>query len=117
EGPVFDVLIVDDYLKADELATDPCWSQFGRRAVESCGIRSMVSYRLSVGWRRGAVLSFYSTWPHAYDEVAAAIGAIVAAYCSLVLITAALGEEVHPPRAARVQREIGAAIGILMATG
>jgi hypothetical protein len=62
-----DVLVVDDYLKADDLATDPRWPKFGERAVQACGIRSMISYRLYLGRHRGAVLSFYSTWPHAFD--------------------------------------------------
>lgn len=117
DGPALDVLVVDDYLKADDLADDPRWPQFGRKAVDICGIRSMISYRLYLGRRRGAVLSFYSTWPHAFDDVAAAMGAIFAAYCSLALITQALGDEVDPRRAATVQREIGVASGILMAAG
>jgi hypothetical protein len=117
DGPALDVLVVDDYLKADDLADDPRWPQFGRRVVAACGIRSMISYRLYLGRRRGAVLNFYSTWPHAFDDVAAAIGAIFAAYCSLTLITQALGDEVDPRRAATVQREIGVATGILIATG
>jgi hypothetical protein len=76
----------------------------------------MINYRLYLGRHRRAALSFYSTWPHAFDDVAAAIGAIFAAYCSLTLITQQLDDEVHPQRAANVHREIGVAIGILMAT-
>lgn len=117
EGPALDVLAVDDYRRSDDLANDCRWPQFGTRAVECCDVRSMISYRLYLGRRRGAVLSFYSDWPHAFDDVAAAMGAIFAAYCSLVLITQALGDEVNPLRAATVQREIGVASGILMATG
>ena len=117
EGPALDVLAVDDYRRSDDLANDCRWPQFGTRAVECCDVRSMISYRLYLGRRRGAVLSFYSDWPHAFDDVAAAMGAIFAAYCSLVLITQALGDEVDPLRAATVQREIGVASGILMATG
>jgi hypothetical protein len=41
------------------------------------------------------------------DDVAAALGTIFAAYCSLALITDALGDEVDPRRMARAQREIG----------
>lgn len=117
EGPALDVLAIDDYRKSDDLANDCRWPRFGRRAVEACNIRSMISYRLYLGWHRRAVLSFYSTWPYAFDDVAAAIGAIFASYCSLALITHALGDEVNPRRAATVEREIGVASGILMATG
>jgi hypothetical protein len=117
EGPSLDVLVTDDYIRVDDLTNDPRWPQFGSRAVEAGNVRSMMNYRLYLGRHRRAALSFYSTWPYAFDEVAAAIGAIFAAYCSLTLITAALGDDVHPRRAAQVHREIGVAIGILMATG
>lgn len=117
EGPSLDVLVTDDYIHVNDLGSDTRWSQFGRRAVEVGGIRSMVSYRLYLGRHRRAALSFYSTWPHAFDDVAAAIGTIFAAYCSLALITQHLGDDVHPRRAAEVHREIGVAVGILMATG
>jgi hypothetical protein len=116
EGPSLDVLVTDDYVRVDDLADDPRWPKFGSRAVEAANVRSMINYRLYLGRHRRAALSFYSTWPHAFDEVAAAIGAIFAAYCSLTLITQQLDDEVHPERAANVHREIGVAIGILMAT-
>jgi hypothetical protein len=117
EGPSLDVLVTDDFVRVDDLAGDPRWPQFGRRAVEVGEVRSMISYRLYLGRHRRAALSFYSTWPHAFDDIAAAIGAIFAAYCSLALITQALGDDVHPRRAAEVHREIGVAMGILMAAG
>ncbi len=77
----------------------------------------MISYRLYLGRHHRAALTFYSIWPHGFDDVAAAVGAIFAAYCSLALITQVLGDDVHPRRGAEVHREIGVAIGILMATG
>jgi hypothetical protein len=116
EGPSWEVLVTDDYVRADNLANDPRWPQFGSRAVQVGGIRSMLSYRLYLGRHRRAALSFYSTWPYAFDDTTAAIGTIFAAYCSLALITQQLGDEVHPRRVANVHREIGYAIGILMVT-
>ncbi len=117
EGPSLDVLVTDDHIRVDDLADDARWPQFGRRAAEVGQVRSMLSYRLYLGRDHRAALSFYSTWPHGFDDVAAAIGAIFAAYCSLALVTQVLGDDVHPRRAANVHREIGVAIGILMATG
>lgn len=76
EGPSLDVLVTDDYVRVDDLAGDARWAQFGRRAVEVADVRSMISYRLYLGRHRRGALSFYSTWPHAFDGVAAAIGAI-----------------------------------------
>jgi hypothetical protein len=116
EGPSLDVLVTDDYVRVDDLADDPRWPQFASRALQVGNIRSMINYRLYLGQHRRAALSFYSTWPYAFDGVAAAIGAIFAAYCSLTLITQQLGDQVHPQRAANVHREIGVAIGILVVT-
>ena len=116
QGPSLDVLVTDDYVRVDDLADDPRWPQFGRRAVEVANVRSMINYRLYLGRHRRAALSFYSSWPHAFDDIAAAVGAIFAAYCSLTLITEQLDDQVHPQRAANVHREIGVAIGILMTT-
>ncbi|MGH3606445.1 MAG: GAF and ANTAR domain-containing protein, partial [Pseudonocardiaceae bacterium] len=117
EGPALDVLVTNDYVHVDDLAGDPRWPQFGRRAVEVGDVRSMISYRLYLGRHRRAALSFYSTWPHGFDDTAAAIGAIFAAYCSLALTTQALDDDVHPRRVAEVHREIGVAMGILMSAG
>ncbi len=116
QGPSWDVLVTDDYVRVDDLADDARWPQFASRAIQVGNIRSIISYRLYLGRQRRAALNFYSTWPHAFDELAAAIGAIFAAYCSLALITQQLDGDVHPQRAANVHREIGVAIGILMAT-
>ncbi len=116
QGPSLDVLVTDDYVQVNDLADDPRWPRFGSRAVQVANVRSMICYRLYLGRPRRAALCFYSTWPHAFDDLAAAIGAIFAAYCSLTLITQQLGDQVHPQRTANVHREIGVAIGILMAT-
>lgn len=116
EGPSLDVLTTDDYVRVDDLADDPRWPRFASRAIQVGNVRSMINYRLYLGRHRRAALSFYSTWPYAFDDTVAAIGAIFAAYCSLALITQQLGDEVHPHRAATVHREIGVAIGVLMTT-
>jgi hypothetical protein len=116
EGPSLDVLVTDNYVRVDDLAHDPRWPQFSSRAIQVGNVRSMINYRLYLGRHRRAALSFYSTWPHAFDDIAVAVGAIFAAYCSLSLITQQLGDQVHPQRAANVHREIGVAMGILMAT-
>lgn len=115
EGPALDVLEVNDLVYAGDLADDPRWPAFGACAAAQAGVRSAASYRLYLG-RHAAALTFTSDWPYAFDEVALAIGAIFAAYCSLVLFTdLVLGDQLTPRRAAQVHREIGVAIGILLA--
>ena len=60
-----------------------------------------MGYRLYVAPGVRAALTFYSDWPHAFDELAIACGSIFAAYCSPMVFT----EDV-----------LGIAVGILLAT-
>jgi hypothetical protein len=118
QGPALDVLETNDLVVSNELAEDPRWPVFGEQVVEATGIRSILSYRLYLGRGHRAALTFYSDWPHAFDNLAIATGAIFAAYCSLVMFSElVLDEPLARRRAEEVHREIGVAVGILMATG
>jgi ANTAR domain len=116
-GPVLDLVDTNDLVISNDLAADLRWPVFGRRVVEQLGIRSVAGYRLYLAPRVRAALTFYSDWPHAFDDLAIATGSIFAAYCSLVVFTeTVLGTRLSTHRAAEVHREIGVAVGILMAT-
>src|SRR5689334_5687083 len=80
-----DVLDTNDLVVSNDLAVDPRWPEFGSRVVDGLGIRSVVSYRLYLSRRHRAALSFYSDWPHAFDDLDIATRAIFAGYCSLAL--------------------------------
>lgn len=117
QGPALDVLDTNDLVMSGDLINDPRWPLFGARVAETTGVRSIVSYRLYLSPDHRAALTFYSTWPHAFDELALATGAIFAAYGSLTLTSElVLSEPVTLRRSADVHREIGVAIGILIAT-
>jgi hypothetical protein len=117
EGPTLDILETNDLIACDDLPDDQRWPEFGRQATDRTGVRSILSYRLYLGRNRRGALSFYSDWPYAFDEIAIATGAIFAAYCSLALISNhLLGEPVSRRRSGEVHREIGIAVGILMAS-
>ena len=117
QGPVLDIVDTNDLVISNDLAADLRWPQFGAQVVEQLGIRSIVGYRLYLAPGVRAALTYYSEWPHAFDELAIASGSIFAAYCSLVVFTEnVLGTQLTPRRAAEVHREIGIAVGILMAT-
>lgn len=116
-GPVLDIVDTNDLVISNDLAADLRWPVFGSRVVEQVGIRSVVGYRLHLASGVRAALTFYSDWPHAFDDLAIATGSIFAAYCSLVVFTGTvLGTQLSARRAGEVHREIGVAVGILMAT-
>jgi len=117
EGPVLDVLEGNDVVVSGDLGSDPRWPEFGDRVLSELQIRSLVSYRLYLAPDHRAALTFLSSWPYAFDQVAVAIGAIFAAYCSLSLLgEQVFGEQVRGQRTAEVHREIGVAVGILLTT-
>jgi hypothetical protein len=109
------VIGINDFIVSGDLTGDLRWPTFGQRTVEETGMLSVLSYRLYLSARHRAALSFYSDWPHAFDQVAISTGAIFAAYASLAASHGlVLGEPVGRRRSAEVHREIGVAIGILM---
>ncbi len=117
QGPALDVLDINDVVVSGELADDPRWPLFGAQVTDATSIRSIVSYRLYLSPEHRAALTFYSDWPYAFDDIAIATGAIFAAYGSLTLTSElVLSERVTARRSADVHREIGVAVGILMAT-
>lgn len=86
EGPGVDALKANDFVVSDDLAADPRWPTLGRLAADELGIRSVACYRLRPPDGQRAVLMFFSDWPAAFDEFAVTMGALVASYCSLVLL-------------------------------
>jgi hypothetical protein len=117
EGPCLQALVVSDVTLANDLATDRQWPTFAERAVAETGVRAMLSFRLYLTGAAQAALNFYSSRPQAFPLPSIATGSIFAAYASLALL-ASLHEEkaLNLTRAVESNREIGTAIGILMAT-
>jgi ANTAR domain len=116
EGPAFDLVESNDLVLTDDLNDEPRWPAFSRRTVTETGVRSIVAYRLHLSSRHRAALCFYSDWPFAFDEVAISMGAIFAAYTSLAAgQELVVGEPVGRDRSGEVHREIGVAVGILIA--
>ncbi|MGI9092487.1 MAG: GAF and ANTAR domain-containing protein [Mycobacteriales bacterium] len=115
EGPCLQAIECNDVCYTGDLLIDPTWPRFGPAAVRETGVRSMLSYRMFVGPRHRAALNFYATAVDAFDDDAVAVGAILAAYCSLALVAEKRGGQVeHLQRALAASREIGMAMGILM---
>jgi len=116
EGPCMQALVQSDLVWADDLSTDDQWPRFAPRAVEATGVRSMASFRLYLTSEQRGALNFYATRPHAFDRLALGIGAIFASYASLTLLNDLHRDKImNLERALESSREIGTAIGILMA--
>ena len=78
----------------------------------------MLSFRLFVTEQNRAGLNLYATRPRAFTDQSIATGAMFAAYASMALLAAARHDTTnHLTRALETNREIGVAMGILMANG
>lgn len=115
EGPCVAALSLNDQVWVDDLAVDAQFPRFSPRAVD-LGIRSMLSTRLFLSEHDRAALNLYSQRPAAFEPDQLALAAIFAAYTSLVLVNRMHEDKIiRLERALESNREIGVAMGILMA--
>lgn len=117
-GPCVDAVVKQTTYNAADLRTDPRWPEFGSRAFERTGIVAMMSMRLYVETDRGVIagMNAYSRAPHAFDESSETIGLLLATHGSLAVGKASANEKARNLlKALENSREIGVAMGIIMA--
>jgi transcriptional regulator with GAF, ATPase, and Fis domain len=115
QGPCVDSIRDHEVVETADLLVDDRWPQFGRRASEATGIRSMVGFRLFVRENTLGALNLYSTQVAAFDDEARQMGSLFAAHAALAMASAAEhehGEQLE--NALESSRVIGVAVGILM---
>ncbi len=116
-GPCVSAIQDSTIYRPRDLSHDDRWPEFGTRAVNEVGVQSMLSFRLAFNKEDlRACLNVYSTKKAAFDEDANAVGLIIATHAAAVLMahtnkTKADGLQ----RALESNREIGIAMGVLMA--
>lgn len=118
EGPCLQALELHHVFRSDDLGADPRWPRFGREAAAKTDAVSMMSHRLflensdTIG-----ALNLYSRQPAAFAELELTALDDLATHCAIALATAAEREQnQHLRTALESNRDIGVAIGILMAT-
>lgn len=117
-GPCVDAILNDTTFRSGRLENDERWSDFSRRASESYGVHSMLSFRLFLeDDSRIDGLNLYSTQVDAFDDNAETIGTLVATHGAVVIAAATAREHATQLQTALVNsREIGMAMGVVMAT-
>ena len=118
-GPCVDATVTDAVFRTDDVAQDQRWPEFGRRAHAETGVTSMLATRLFLenDGDRIAALNLYSTELAAFTANDQVIATVLAAHSALALMAInARAKSVNLERGLLSSREIGAAIGILMAT-
>lgn len=117
EGPCLEAIAASGVVLANDLCTDTRWPRFTHAVVDATPARSMLSFRLFLTEQNRAGLNMYATRPGVFTDQSVATGSMFAAYSSMALLAAARQERNHRLRALKSNREIGIAIGILMASG
>ncbi|MDH2414913.1 GAF and ANTAR domain-containing protein [Nocardioides sp. CER19] len=117
EGPCVDAILTQRYECDADISIGPTWPRLAERVLAETPVRGMVGYRILVGSRKAGALNLFSDTPGAFTAEAGSMGAIMAAFASVALAAAAEHESARSLRdALDSNREIGKAIGLMMAT-
>jgi ANTAR domain len=115
DGPGLDVIEHSDLVHVPDLEVDERWPTFARRAAAE-GVRSVVAVRMKVETYGRAALTFYARRANSFTDLDFEIAAVFGS-----LVGVALQSERHREHAANLEialesnRQIGTAIGVLMA--
>ena len=118
EGPCLDVMEEDEpdaHICPD--LTEGCrWADLSKRILAETGVRGMAGYRLRQDGERAGALNIFSDTPGALDGHSLEQAALLTAFASVALAALERGDEaVTLRRGLQSNREIGKAIGLLMA--
>jgi len=117
EGPCLDAAESAAVVQVEDLAEDRRWPRFAPRCAREIGIHSMLSIRLPVGGEDRAGMNFYARTPGVFNDMDLRVGCIVATFVALAVVADLHRQDVANLRnALQSNRQIGTAVGILMAT-
>jgi transcriptional regulator with GAF, ATPase, and Fis domain len=118
QGPCLEAMRDHESYLICDLMVEDRWPSFIRRAAEETSIRSLLSFRLFLSDDTLGALNLYSRAVNAFDPDAHAVGAILAAHAAVAMNTARERERAeHLEQAVASNREIGMAMGVVMANG
>jgi GAF domain-containing protein len=117
EGPCLEASTEQAVQVDNDITRESRWPQLARLVVDRTPVRAMLAVPLVDEGRRNGALNVFADEPDAFDAESVGQAAILASFASVALAGAG-----HSERAAQLEvglatnREIGAAVGILMAT-
>lgn len=118
EGPCLDAIDEDepDQHMCADLTEGSQWPQLARRIMAETEVRGMAGFRLRQGGRRVGALNVFSDTPGALTEDSLDQAILLTAFASVALAALDSGEEASTlRRGLESNREIGKAVGLLMA--
>jgi GAF domain-containing protein len=116
EGPCLEALGGFELIAVDDLATDPRWPHFTRVIADRLPVRSVLSVPVSTADGAPQSLNLYGEQPRAFTDSHHPAAYLAAAAAGLALTALRERDRVeHLRTALDTNRQIGAAMGILMA--
>lgn len=116
-GPCVDAIVEQTIYQPKDLAADDRWPEFGRKVVSELGLRSMLSFRMTIE-QSGVVagLNLYAEDVDAFDQRDVAEGLLLTTHAAQAVAAAQLRARTENlERALQTNRDIGTAIGVLIA--
>jgi hypothetical protein len=114
EGPCLHSVAADASVLSADLRAERRWPRFVRRACAQTPLRSVLAIRLP--GREASAMTFYARQPAAFDDASVAAASILAAHAAGLLVVGETSERSRNLEIAlRSNRQIGMAIGVLMA--
>jgi hypothetical protein len=114
EGPCMQSAAEDNNYLLFDVIDEPRWPNFAAQAAAETSVRCVLAIRLLGG--ESAALNLYGAEPDAFNDEAVSDASILAANATgLVLLTAVEDERQHLELALQSNRQIGMAMGVLMA--
>jgi GAF domain-containing protein len=116
EGPCLEAATEANVVLAPDMTAEARWPSLAERCVTETPVRSMLCIRLPVGSSDRAALNLYSTQPRSFDDHDVAVASMFAPLAGLAVEAPVHARDVANLNAAlSSSRQIGTAIGILMA--
>ncbi len=117
EGPCLEASVDESVHLDNDIAHQSAWPRLAERVVAETPVRAMLAVPLVLDGRRNGALNLFADKPAAFGSASIDSGAVLASFA-----TVAVSAAFEATRADQLQaglesnREIGAAVGILMAT-
>jgi len=116
EGPCLDALDTADAVIESDLNTPSLWPELAKRVVAETPVRGAMGFRMLVDEQKVGALNLFSDNPGAFTEASTRDAIVLASFASVAVAAIARGEEAATlRRGLESNREIGKAIGLLMA--
>jgi GAF domain-containing protein len=117
EGPCIEASAEQVWRLDNDITKDSAWPRLAELVVAQTPVRAMLAVPLVLDGRRGGALNLFADRTDAFTDASTEVAVILASFASVAVSGAAQSERADQLQAGlETNREIGVAVGLLMAT-